>query len=97
MNNPKTFQLTAAERAALIDFAATYKKARPNVSRTAAMAKRIHRELINAPMLGIGDTPKPSGFSEQPPPPEIWTVGHAQVNYVDHIDVGTTETGQDND
>ena len=84
---PGTFKLTDAERQALQEFAATYKRARPNIVKTAALAKRIHRELINAPVIGIGDGPKPPGMTASPP--EMWTVGHAQVNYVDHIEVGT--------
>lgn len=82
------FDLTMKEREAVQDFAATYQKALPNMQIARAVAQRVYSEMIKAPVMGIVEAPKPQEFSQ--PPPEMWTVGHANVNYVDHI-----ETEQD--
>lgn len=87
--NDNTFDLSGEQRAALVDFAKTFKKAAPNIARTTAVARRIHHEVINAPALNIAEAPKPPAFVQ--PPPELWSVGHAKVNYVDHIETRQEE------
>ncbi len=57
--------------------------ARPVMQETSEVARRIWDETKNAKTLRIAETQMPDG--QQPPEVTPWTVGHAQVNYVDKI------------
>ena len=83
-------QLSDEQRAAIAKFTKDVKKAMPHITTIGQVAKQMHQELINAPTWYLAQAPKPPGFAD--PPPEQWSVGHAKVNYVDHI-----ETSQDGD
>lgn len=74
--------LTDEQRAALARYQKDFQKALPQIQELAQTAKAVHQSMIDAPVWRIVDTPKP----DDAPEPKPWTVGHAQVNYVDHIE-----------
>jgi hypothetical protein len=73
--------LSGEQQAALATFQKDLKAATPQLNILAQAAKRLHQEMIDAPFWRVMDTPKPEDVEE----PKMWSVGHAQVNYVDHI------------
>lgn len=78
-----TKRLTAEEFAALKQYQKDMKAAKPLMHETSSVAQRIWDETVNAPTLRVAETQMPDG--QQAPEFEPWTVGHAQVNYVDKI------------
>jgi hypothetical protein len=82
--------LTTEQERAFAQWQRDFQKAYPLMLETQSVAKRLWQELLDAPGWRIAESEDPQHLrSEQP---EMWTVGHAKVNYVDHIDVkGDTE------
>lgn len=80
-----TGELTDEQRAALRKFQRDLKTAKPVLSRTAQVAQDLHQAMVDAPVWRVTESPPPQQVSP-PTQPELWTVGHAKVNYVDHID-----------
>lgn len=74
-------QLDGNQRAALGKFQKDINKAMPHMVAMAENAKTLRQAMVDAPFWRIIETPKP----DEVEPPEPWTVGHAQVNYVKHI------------
>jgi hypothetical protein len=70
------------QRAALAKYQKDFVKALPQMESLARTAQRVHEEMIKAPYWRIAETPKPEDVEE----PKMWSVGHAQINYVDHIE-----------
>lgn len=73
--------LSGEQQAALGTFQKDLKKVMPHMAAMAQAAKRLNQAMIDAPYWRVVETPKPDEVEE----PEMWTVGHAKVNYVDHI------------
>jgi hypothetical protein len=73
--------LSGEQRAALDKFQKDFQTAMPHMAAMAQTAKQLHHSMINAPVWRIVDTPKPDEVED----PQMWSVGHAKVNYVDHI------------
>jgi len=86
----KRNELTPEQRAAVAKFKKDVKKVLPHIRTMGQVAKQVHQEFINAPTWYLAEAPKPYGFQE--PPPQQWSVGHAKINYVDHV-----KTHQDGD
>ena len=80
-------KLNAEQRAALRKFQQDFQTAMPQLQHLAQTAKAVHQSMIDAPFWRIVDTPKPDEAEQ----PEMWTVGHAKVNYVDHIETEGTQ------
>lgn len=76
------------QKQALGKFQKDFQTAMPAMQELARNAKAIHQAMIDAPMWNIMETPKPDTVTEQP---EMWSVGHAKVNYVDHIKTEGTQ------
>lgn len=74
--------LDGEQKAALGKFQKDFGKALPHMVEMAEAAKRLNQAMIDAPLWRVVETPKPDHVEE----PEMWSVGHAKVNYVDHID-----------
>jgi len=81
-------QMDAEEKRALGTFQRDLQRGMPQMQQLAAAAKRLHQAMIDAPTWQLMETPKPEDAEE----PKMWSVGHAQVNYVDEI---KTEGAQD--
>jgi hypothetical protein len=79
--------LSGEQLAALGKFQKDLKTAMPHMVAMAQAAKRLHQEMIDAPLWRVVETPKPDEVEE----PEMWSVGHAEVNYVDHIKTEGTQ------
>lgn len=79
--------LSDEQRAALRKFQTDYQKVAPRMAHLGQTAKQLHQAMIDAPVWRIVDTPKPDEVEE----PKMWTVGHAKVNYVDHIKTEGTQ------
>lgn len=73
--------LSGEQQAALGKFQKDLKTIAPRLVEMRQAAKRLNQAMIDAPVWRVVDTPKPDEVEE----PEMWTVGHAKVNYVDHI------------
>lgn len=73
--------LSGEQQQALGKFQQDLQTAMPHMVSMAQTAKRLHQSMINAPFWRVLETPKPDEVEETKP----WTVGHAQVNYVEHI------------
>lgn len=74
--------LDGQQREALGKFQKDLQQALPHMQGMAKTAMTLHQAIIDAPVLRVVDTPKPEGVPE----PELWSVGHAKVNYVEHIE-----------
>jgi hypothetical protein len=83
-------ELSDEQRAAVTKFKKDVTKVLPHIATIGHVAKGVHQQFIDAPGWHLAEAPKPAGFSE--PGPEQWSVGHAEINYVDHI-----KTSQDGD
>jgi len=81
-------ELSNQERAAVAKFTADLKKSMPSIFAVGQVARQVYQDFVDAPVWHIADAPKGVDFTE--PGPQIHSVGHAKVNYVDHI-----ETRQD--
>lgn len=75
-------QVTGEQRAALEQYQKDFRKALPHITELAVAAKNMHKALVDAPLWSVVQNPKPDGTQDKP---ELWSVGHAKVNYVDHI------------
>lgn len=73
--------LSGDQQQALGKFQKDLKTAMPHMVEMATAAKRLHQGMLDAPFWRVMDGPRPDEAEE----PQEWTVGHAQVNYVDHI------------
>ena len=82
IKNPVTVYLNAEQQAALTKFQQDFRAAAPMMVETANVAQRIFQEVLDAPQWKIADTDRPTDAPKQ----QMGTVGHAKVNYVDHID-----------
>lgn len=79
--------LTGEQKSALGKFQKDFQTALPHMQQMARTAQELHRNMIDAKVWKIQDVPKPPEAPEQ----QLWSVGHAQVNYVDHIEVKGAE------
>ena len=77
-------ELTPEQIAVRNKFVKDLRTAMPSLVEIGKAAKKVHNDFITAPVWHLADAPKAPDFTE--PPPQEWSVGHAQVNYVDHID-----------
>lgn len=85
---PNNLHLLSGEQlAALGKFQKDLKTTMPHMQAMAQAAKRVHQAMIDAPVWRVVETPKPEDLAE----PEPWTVGHAKINYVDHIETEGTQ------
>ena len=78
-------RLTTEQERALAQWQRDYQKAAPLIVETQAVAQRIWQELLNADEWRIAESVPPEHL--KPKQPELWSVGHAKVNIVDHIDI----------
>lgn len=81
--------LSEPQQHALLEWQKTYQKAHPLILETQSVAKRLWQELLSADEWRISETVVPEHRKEdiEALPDERWSVGHAKVNFVDHIDV----------
>lgn len=80
--------LSGEQQQALGKFQKDLQTAMPHMIDMAKTAKRLHQNMLDAPVWRVVETPKPDEVEE----PQMWSVGHAKVNYVDHIEhEGTQE------
>lgn len=84
--------LDGQQRAELGKFGKDLRDAMPHMVEMATTAKALHKAMIEAPFWTIQDAPKPT--DEEVGESEVWTVGHAKVNYVKPEDI-KTEGAQD--
>lgn len=75
-------QLSPAQQTALIEFQKEFRAAWPIMQEASVAAQRIFQETLDAPKWAIVDNEPDKPYEK----PEMWTVGHAKINYVDHID-----------
>lgn len=87
----KKIQVTPEQREALDQYQKDFRKAAPQIAELASAAKGMHQALLDAPLWSVVENPKPEGHQDKP---ELWTVGHAKVNYVDHIKTTNDEGTQ---
>jgi hypothetical protein len=84
--------VTAEQREALDKYQRDFNKAMPHIAELASAAKNMHQAMLDAPVWSVNAAPTP----EAPQPgSEMWSVGHAKVNYVDHIKTANDEGTQD--
>jgi hypothetical protein len=76
-------ELSDEQRAAVAKFRKDVEKVLPHMKTMGQVAKQVYQEFINAPTWHLAEAPKPPGFED--PPSQQWSVGHAKINYVDHI------------
>jgi septal ring factor EnvC (AmiA/AmiB activator) len=76
------------QRAALNKFQRDYQRAAPKMAELARTAQTLHKAMLDAPTWQIAENPRPEEASE----PSLFTVGHAKVNYVDHIETRSEGT-----
>lgn len=81
--NEARVPLPQEQQDALTQWQKDFQNALPSIQQAAGLAQRIFQEVIDAPTWQIVDGRQPEDFS----PPEPWTVGHAKVNHVDHIEI----------
>lgn len=82
---------TLEQRQALAKYQKDFRKALPHITQLATDAKTYYDTFMNAPAWAIADNPKAEGEQRNP---QAWTVGHAKVNYVDHIETTNNEGTQ---
>lgn len=84
-------QLSMEQRIALQQWQQDMQKMWPEIQKAGVMAQRLFQEMIDAPQWQIAETERPEWHAAENAecvgPHQLWTVGHAKVNYVDHIDV----------
>jgi hypothetical protein len=78
-------KLTAEQRAAFIEFATVANSVAGQRNEMMETAQAIFAGLVTAPQWGITEGARPG----QQQPQHMWSVGHPQVNYVDHIERAT--------
>jgi hypothetical protein len=81
-----TVYLNDEQKAAVLKFQKDFQKVLPRIQESQMVARRIFQEMVDAPTWQIAETERPEHMPE--PDEQVWTVGHAQVNEVDHIDIG---------
>ena len=79
--------LSSEQQHALAQFQRDYQKAHPVMMQARAVAERLWKELLDADEWRIATSQVPEHFQKQVEQPEMWSVGHAKVNYVDKIDI----------
>ena len=81
-----TVYLNDEQKAAITKFQKDFKTVLPRIQESQVVAQRIFQEMLDAPTWQIAETERPErlGPAEEQ---KVWTVGHAKVNYVDHIDI----------
>lgn len=84
-------KVTPEQREALGKYQRDFKAAMPHITELATAAKGMHDALLGAPLWRVTEAPKPEGLQ---PKPELWSVGHAEVNYVEHIKTTNDEGTQ---
>jgi hypothetical protein len=77
--------LTQDQQDALTQFQKDFRKAYPAIVETTAVAQKLFQELIDQPEWRIAEAEMPPGVAK-PDTEKVWSVGHAKVNYVDHIE-----------
>lgn len=82
-----TVYLNDEQKAAILKFQRDFKQVLPRIRESQMVAQRIFQEMLDAPTWQIAETERPEHMPE-PPEQQAWTVGHAKVNEVDHIDIG---------
>jgi hypothetical protein len=87
----KRIQVTPEQREALGKYQRDFRAALPHIAELATAAKNMHQALVDAPVWNIVQNPKPEGAQDKP---QLWSVGHAKVNYVDHIETTNDEGTQ---
>lgn len=83
--------LSMEQRKALAKVQRDLQAAMPKIVEMGKVAQRTFQDLTTAQNWHISETPRPEQVSE----PKPWTVGHAQVNYVDKIELRTEGTEQE--
>jgi hypothetical protein len=83
--------LSMEQRKALAKVQRDLQAAMPKMVEMGRVAQRTFQDLTTAQNWHISETPRPEHVSE----PKPWTVGHAQVNYVDKIELRTEGTEQE--
>jgi hypothetical protein len=76
-------QVTPEQREALGQYQRDFRAALPHIAELAT--------AVDAPVWNIVQNPKPEGAQDKP---QLWSVGHAKVNYVDHIETTNDEGTQ---
>jgi hypothetical protein len=82
--NASFVPLTIEQQQAITQFQKDFHARLQPMRETRAVAQRIWQETVDAPRWRIAETTRPEHLPEEPP--QLWTVGHAKVNYVDKID-----------
>jgi hypothetical protein len=78
--------------AALNKWAADYRERMPQVAGIVNVAKDIHRQAVAAPVWRVAEGTPEVGCDKAP---EVsWNIGAPKVNYVDHIEVSATDSGE---
>jgi hypothetical protein len=80
--------LDGEQHQALGRFQKDLKTALPHMQQMAQDAKRMHQAMIDAPVWRVMDNPRPEDAQKEP---ELWSVGHAKINYVDNIKTEGTQ------
>lgn len=75
--------LDEAQQRELAKFQRDFKTVLPQMRGLAQTAKAVHQGMVNAPVWKVADAPKPDAPVQEP---GVWSVGHAKINYVDHIE-----------
>jgi hypothetical protein len=73
---------SAEQKAALAKFQQDLGRALPYMTEMGRAAQALHQAMVNAPIWRVAETPRPDGAPDE----SMFSVGHAQVNYVDHIE-----------
>lgn len=91
--NRNKIGVTPEQREALGKYQKDFMAAAPHIAELATAAKQMHQAIVDAPLWRVVENPKPDAAQDKPP--ELWSVGHAKVNYVDHIKTTNDEGTQD--
>lgn len=73
--------------AALNKWAADFRKAAPAMQRTAAAAKKIHQDMLAAPLWRAVEGQVPADMQRPVEAKDPFSIGAPKVNYVKHIDI----------
>jgi hypothetical protein len=79
--------LTPEQQEALAKWQKDFQRAHPLIVETQAVAQRLWKELLDADEWRIAVSEVPEHLKAQQEKPEVWSVGHAKVNYVEKIEV----------
>lgn len=78
--------MTPTELAALNNWAAAMRAAKPKLKETAQVAQAIHKEMVAAPVWRVAEGQPEVGMERPAQQKDPWSIGPPKVNYVDHID-----------